>query len=101
MSKETKVTAYMQQLSAALRLLAQPSERTPPPLVEPAPTAFGAQEYAVEWRIELYADSPETAARKALAIQRDPRSTATVFHVATPEGFIPIDLTLLDETSTL
>lgn len=38
-------------------------------------------EYLVEWTIELEADSPEEAARLALAIQRDPNSTATVFYV--------------------
>jgi hypothetical protein len=38
-------------------------------------------EYAVEWRIEVEAANPEEAARKALKIQRDKRSIATVFHV--------------------
>lgn len=42
--------------------------------------------FTVEWRIDLYADSPEAAARKALAIQRDPDSIATVFHVTPNEG---------------
>lgn len=37
--------------------------------------------YYVEWRIEVEADSAEEAARKALAIQRNPDSIATVFHV--------------------
>jgi len=37
--------------------------------------------YRVTWVIDLEADSPEEAARKALEIQRDPDSTATVFEV--------------------
>jgi hypothetical protein len=37
--------------------------------------------YVVEWYIDIEADSPEDAARQALAIQRDPNSTATVFSV--------------------
>lgn len=44
--------------------------------------------FTVSWTIDLEADSYEDAARKALAIQRDRHSTATVFHV---DG-IPIDL---------
>jgi hypothetical protein len=39
-------------------------------------------QYRVTWDIELDADSPEDAARKALEIQRDPNSIATVFDVA-------------------
>lgn len=55
-------------------------------------------EYYVEWRIEVEADSPKSAARAALEIQRDPNSIATVFHVAdSVQGFIEIDLTELDE----
>lgn len=38
-------------------------------------------EYLVEWKIEIDADSPEAAARKALAIQRNPKSIAVVFDV--------------------
>jgi len=38
-------------------------------------------EYMVQWEIELSAKSPEDAAAKALKIQRDPDSTATVFDV--------------------
>lgn len=37
--------------------------------------------YYIEWRIELDADSPREAAELALAMQRDPDSTAVVFHV--------------------
>lgn len=39
------------------------------------------KEYLVEWRIELTAKNPRDAARKALAIQRDSSSIATVFDV--------------------
>lgn len=37
--------------------------------------------YRVVWEIDLEADSHEEAAAKALAIQRDPNSIATVFRV--------------------
>jgi len=37
--------------------------------------------YRVKWEIDLDAGSPEEAAREALAVQRDPDSTATVFSV--------------------
>lgn len=37
--------------------------------------------YFVSWEIDIDADSPREAAEKALAIQRDPESTATVFQV--------------------
>ncbi len=54
-------------------------------------------DYYLEWRIELEADSPEDAARKALAIQRDPESIATVFHVIADNGEdTVIDLTEID-----
>ena len=43
-------------------------------------------EYRVTWTIDLDADSPEDAARKALAIQRDPDSWATHFTVCDPQG---------------
>jgi hypothetical protein len=39
-------------------------------------------EYKVTWVIDVDARSPKAAARKALAIQRDPNSSATVFDVA-------------------
>lgn len=38
-------------------------------------------EYEVIWTINVTADDPKEAAAKALAIQRDPRSIATVFEV--------------------
>lgn len=54
------------------------------------------KEYLVTWQIEVYADTPEDAARQALAIQRDSGSLATCFTVAekTPDG----DLFIEDET---
>ena len=58
-------------------------------------------EYYIEWRIELEADSPEDAARKALAIQRDHTSIyAQVFHVGTEgEELEQIDLHQIDMES--
>lgn len=38
-------------------------------------------EFRVWWQIDLEADSPEDAAEKALVIQRNPESIATVFTV--------------------
>lgn len=35
--------------------------------------------YRVIWEIDIDADSPTEAAEKALEIQRDPNSSATVF----------------------
>jgi hypothetical protein len=43
-------------------------------------------EYLVTWEINLNAESPLEAARKALTIHRDPKSTATVFVVTDEEG---------------
>lgn len=39
------------------------------------------EEYLVTWDIEITAENPIEAARQALAVQRDPSSMATVFHV--------------------
>ena len=36
---------------------------------------------AFSWEIDIEAGTPEQAAHQALAIQRDPQSTATVFEV--------------------
>jgi hypothetical protein len=46
-------------------------------------------DYQVTWMIDLDAETPEDAARKALAIQRDPTSTATIFHVRRAESASP------------
>lgn len=37
--------------------------------------------YLVVWAMDIEADSPHDAARRALAIQRDPDGTATLFKV--------------------
>ena len=37
--------------------------------------------YQVEWTVTIDADSEHEAAQQALAMQRDPESIATVFHV--------------------
>jgi hypothetical protein len=42
--------------------------------------------YKVVWEIDIAADSPEEAARKALEYQRDRESLATVFNVTEPNG---------------
>lgn len=39
-------------------------------------------EYLVTWKIYIPAETPEEAAEKALEIQRDPTSLATVFEVS-------------------
>lgn len=44
------------------------------------------REYTVTWAIEVYADTPEEAAREAQRIQQDPESVATVFDVAEHRG---------------
>lgn len=55
------------------------------------------QDYYLEWRIDVVADSPEEAAWKALQIQRDPESTATFFHVATDDGFVCVNAVETDD----
>ena len=40
------------------------------------------REYIVTWRIEITAESPHDAARKARQIFFDPESTATFYEVA-------------------
>lgn len=58
-------------------------------------------EYRVTWTIDLCAESPEEAARKALAIHRNPESWATCFEIRDKHGrFHEIDLGLPQETST-
>jgi hypothetical protein len=60
-------------------------------------------DYHVNWEIELSADSPREAAAKALAIQRDPDSIATVFEVRDESGHterIDLDQSDDDETCT-
>jgi hypothetical protein len=44
-------------------------------------------EYRLRWEIDVDAENAQEAARRALEIQRDPRSIATVFDVAErPKG---------------
>ena len=49
------------------------------------------KEYLVTWKIEIYADSAEEAAREALEIQRDQESIANVFTVSDGETEETID----------
>ena len=49
-------------------------------------------EYRVIWDIDIEADSPLEAAQRALAIQRDPNSTATHFKVRDYDATFHIDL---------
>ena len=51
-------------------------------------------EYQVRWVLDVEAASPREAVEQALAIQRDPESTAVVFEVALATGgpFVIIDL---------
>jgi len=51
--------------------------------------------YLVSWSIDIQAKSRREAAEKALAIQRDINSTATIFDV-TPPGGAPKEIDLLD-----
>jgi uncharacterized protein YhbP (UPF0306 family) len=45
------------------------------------------------WEIDVDARTPRAAARKALAIQRDPQSIATVFDVQYRGRMVRVDLT--------
>lgn len=49
-------------------------------------TAKGGFVYRVLWEIDINAGTPMEAARKALAVQRDPESIATVFDVIDKRG---------------
>ncbi|MEU5109611.1 hypothetical protein AB0H07_46510 [Streptomyces sp. NPDC021354] len=48
--------------------------------------------YGITWEITLDADDPVHAARKALAIHRDPASWATVFTVHCDDQTATVDL---------
>ena len=52
--------------------------------------------YMVAWDIDIDADSPEEAARKAREIQLDPHSLATVFTVIDEVGAVSVDLVELE-----
>jgi hypothetical protein len=45
-----------------------------------------SNEYTLTWNIQLDADNPAEAAEQALAMMRDPHSTATIFRVDGPDG---------------
>jgi len=44
--------------------------------------------FVVEWTIDIDAETPEQAARRALEIQRNPESHAVVFDVISHDGEI-------------
>lgn len=48
--------------------------------------------YKVRWEIDIHADTPRKAAEKALEIQRNKESTATVFEVRENGQTLDIDL---------
>jgi len=50
------------------------------------------KEYRVTWEIDITADTPENAARQALAIQRDVNSRATNFNVRDEVGTNGVDI---------
>lgn len=55
------------------------------------------REYRVVWEIDIYADSPENAARKARATMLDPESIADVFSVRDGSGETDtVDLSTID-----
>lgn len=64
--------------------------------VAPTPAA-GRRDYRVYWTIDLDATDPVDAARQALAIQRDPDSSATVFTVEAGGETCLVDLHSLQE----
>lgn len=56
----------------------------------------GYRLYSVSWSIDIQAKNHREAAEKALAIQRDINSTATIFDVASPRG-TPMQIDLQDD----
>ena len=54
------------------------------------PSQKPLEEFAVEWRIDVRATDPRDAAAEAAIIHREGR--ANIYHVATPDGFVEIDL---------
>ena len=57
--------------------------------------------YRVSWEIDIDADTPREAAQKALDIQRDKESIATVFDVTGESGSQSrVDLLECDEDNT-
>ena len=57
--------------------------------------------FLVEWAIDIDAATPEAAARRALEIQRNPASMATVFDVTGENGIKHrVDLLEIEEGAT-
>lgn len=57
------------------------------------------QIFRVVWEIDIYAETAEEAALKALKIQRDPNSIATYFHVLDQDGQrVSVDLEEIGHT---
>ncbi len=54
--------------------------------------------FTVSWLIDVGADTPEEAARKALEIQRDPQSLAVHFSVEDRDTGKTYEIDLLDRT---
>ena len=50
------------------------------------PRSTPLRTYHVAWYIDIEAQSPRAAAKKALQIQRDPDSWAVVFNIHGPSG---------------
>jgi hypothetical protein len=50
------------------------------------------KDYTVAWTVQVQADSPEQAARRARVMQIDPDTAATVFDVADDKGAWRIDV---------
>jgi hypothetical protein len=57
--------------------------------------------YRVTWEMDFEADTPEEAATQALAVHRDPESTATVFDVWPDDGrdVVRVDVLYPKETT--
>lgn len=53
--------------------------------------------YIVKWDINISANTPEEAAEKALKIQRDESSIATVFEVLNLKTFITTEVDLYQD----
>jgi hypothetical protein len=55
--------------------------------------------YMVHWAIDIDTGTPEEAAQRALEIQRDAGSTATVFTVTAADGSTVHEVDLSEDTS--
>jgi hypothetical protein len=62
---------------------------------------MSTQNYFVTWEIDIEAESPVEAARRALEIHRDPESIATIFIVKDEAGdSTTVDLTEIEDTES-